>query len=246
MAKAKSEQQRQTEKTKRHGIVTKIVLFIMALPVTVMVTMIVSILVEWGLIWHCNDGPETGVCAFAEFQPGMGVEHSGNMLRAEAGYVNQHFKDSLMGAAPVKLAGELITWTDNNVFRPLGIDDYIQKSNQEKGWAWNYLVSAYTIIKVVLLRLCVLFLSIPAYILFAVVGLVTGLVQRELRKWGAGRESTDKFELSTKLITPSVVLCFVFYLSWPSSINPALIVVPFAALFGYALHLTASNYKKYF
>jgi integrating conjugative element membrane protein (TIGR03747 family) len=246
MTKAKSEQQRQADKTKRHGVFTKIVIFVMALPITVMVTMIISILLEWGLIWHCDDGPGTTVCSFSDFQPGMGVDHSRNMLRAEAGYVNQHFKDSLMGSAPVKVAGELITWTDDTIFRPIGIDDYIRKSNQEKGWAWNYFVSAYTIIKVVLLRLCVLFLSIPAYILFAVVGLVTGLVQRDLRKWGAGRESTDKFELSTKLISPSVVLCFVIYLSWPNSINPALIVVPFAAMFGYALHLTASNYKKYF
>lgn len=246
MAKAKSEQQRQSDRTKRHSVFTKVVLFTMALPITVLVTMIISILVEWGLIWHCNDGPGTKVCSSVDFKPGMGVNHSKNMLRAEAGYVNKHFKQSLMGAAPVKVAGKLITWTDNNIFRPIGIDNYIRKSNQEKGWAWNYFVSAYTIVKVVLLRLCVLLLSIPAYLLFAFVGLVTGLVQRDLRKWGAGRESTDKFELSTKLISPSIVFCFILYLSWPNSINPALIIVPFAAMFGYSLHLTASNYKKYF
>jgi integrating conjugative element membrane protein (TIGR03747 family) len=246
MASTKSEQQRQADKTKRHGVFIKIVLFIMALPVTVLVTMIISILVEWALILHCDDGPGSNFCRFADFQAGMGVHHSADMLRAEAGYVNRHFKESLMGASPVKIAGSVINWFDNNIFKPLGIENYIRKSNQEKTWAWTYFVSAYTMIKVVLLRLCVLILSVPVYLLFAIVGVVTGLVQRDLRKWGAGRESTDKFELSTKLITPSIILCFVFYLSCPSSINPALIIVPFAAMFGYALHLTASNYKKYF
>ena len=243
---AKSEQQRQSDKTKRHGIFTKIVLFIMALPITVLVTMLISILVEWALIFHCDDSSGSKVCSFADFKPNMGVEHSRNMLRAEAGYINSHFKKSLMGSAPVQMAGELITILEQNIFKPLGIDDYKNRSKQERSALWHYIVSAYTIIKVVMLRLCVLILSIPAYLLFAVVGLVTGLVQRDLRKWGAGRESTDRFELSTKLISPSVVLCFVIYLSWPNSINPALIVVPFAAMFGYALHLTASNYKKNF
>lgn len=246
MAKVRSEQQRQSDKTKRHGVFSKVVLFMMALPMTVMVTMIISILVEWGLIWHCNDGPGTTICAWVDFQPGMGVDHSRKMLQTEAGYINQHFKNSLMGSTPVQLIGELIIWVDDHIFRRMGIDDYIRQSNQEKGWAWNYFVSAYLIIKVVILRLCILFLSIPAYILFAFVGLVTGLVQRDLRKWGAGRESTDKFELSSKLISLSIVLCFVIYLTWPDSINPTLIIVPFAAMFGYALHLTASNYKKYF
>jgi len=76
--------------------------------------------------------------------------------------------------------------------------------------------------------------------------LVTGLVERDLRRYGAGRESSDKYELSRKLIVPSIAVCFLLYLSWPNSINPATIVVPFAAFFGYSLHLTASNYKKHF
>lgn len=243
---AKSEQQRQTDKTKRHGLFTKIVLFLIALPVTVFVTMMVSILVEWALMFHCNEDGRSTVCQFAEFKKGMGVNHSRNMLKVEAGYVNAHFKESIMGSAPVLVAGKVITWTDKKIFEPLGIDKYKSKSDQERSAAWKYLVSAYTIVKVVLLRLCVLLLSIPAYLLFAIVGVVTGLVQRDLRRWGAGRESTDRFEISTKLITPSIILCFLFYLSWPNSINPSLIVVPFAAMFGYALHLTASNYKKYF
>jgi len=207
--------------------------------------MIMSVLVEWCVMYSCNKGPEEGVCKFVQFSPNMGSEHSRLMLRQEALYLNEHFKKSIMGSEPIKLAGETITWVDQNIFVPIGINAYKVKAEHEKSWAWEYLMAAYNIVKVVVLRLCVLFLSLPAYLLFLVVGVTTGLVRRDLRKFGAGRESTDRFELSTRLITPSVVLCFVVYLSWPNSINPALIVVPFAALFGYALHLTTANYKKY-
>lgn len=241
-----SHQRQQADKANRHGLFTKITLFLLALPVTILVTIVFSILVEWGLIFHCNDGPGSWVCRFAKFEAGMGIEHARIMLIDEYHYVNEHFKASLIGSRPAVMAGNLITWFDANVFKPLGIEEYRNKQDLDKGWAWKYLMAAYLMVKVVLLRLCVLFLSLPAYFLFAVVGLVTGLVERDLRKFGAGRESADKFELSTRLITPSIVLCFIFYLSWPSGINPAYIIVPFAAMFGFALHLTARNYKKHF
>lgn len=243
---AKSEQGNQKEKTKRHSIVTKILLFIMALPVTIFITMLLSILVEWALIFHCNDGPDTKVCSFASFEKGMGAYHSKSMLKQESMYINVHFKESLMGSSPITLAGKSIRWVDTNVFNPIGVNSYKNKSKGERGAGWDYLVSAYTMVKVVILRLVVLLLSIPAYLLFAIVGIVSGLVERDLRKFGAGRESTDRYELSVHLIAPSIILCFIVYLSWPSSINPSIIVTPFAMMFGYALHLSASNYKKYF
>ncbi|WP_157823681.1 MULTISPECIES: DUF4400 domain-containing protein [Pseudoalteromonas] len=243
---AKSEQHNQQDKAQRQGAFTKIVVFIISLPLTVLVTMIISILVEWSLLYYCDDGPDSNICQFTDFKPEMGADHSKIMLNQEAKYINTHFKESIVGSTPIKLAGSSIRWFESNIFKPLGIDGLKSQSPSARGDAWDYLISAYTIVKVVLLRLCVLLLSLPAYLLFAVVGIVTGLVERDLRKFGAGRESTDKYELSMKLIAPSIILCFVLYLSWPTSINPALIVVPFSALFGYSLHLTASNYKKYF
>ncbi|MFB2639915.1 DUF4400 domain-containing protein [Shewanella bicestrii] len=234
------------DKTHRHGTFTIIVLFIMGLPIMALTTMVFSVIVEWGLIWGCNDDANNRICNFAGFEVGMGAEHSRLMLQVEAGYLNTHFKDSLMGAKPIQFAGKTLSSIDEALFKPLGIDDYKMRSIEERSWGWDYLVSAYTIVKVVILRLCILLLSLPAYVIFAGVGLVTGFVNRDLRKFGAGSESTDRYELSLKLISPSIILCFIVYLSWPNSINPAYVVVPFAAMFGYALHLTMSNYKKHF
>ena len=226
-----SEQQKRAQNTKRQGVFTKTVTFIISLPMPIFVTMIISICVEWFVMY--------------KFYPEMGADHSLQILQQEAKYLNTHFKESLLGSNPITLAGDSITWVDDHIFNPLGIKEYKKRSKQERSDWWTVIVSAYTIVKVVILRLCVLFLSLPAYLLFATVGIVIGLVERDLRKFGSGRESADRFELSRKLISPSIILCFILYISWPNSINPAFIVVPFAALFGYSIYLTISNYKKY-
>lgn len=230
----------------RQGLIHLIFKFLLALPITLILTLLFSIIMEVFLIYKCNDGPTDKICAFADFEPNMGYLHSQNMLQTEASYLNKHFKKSVLGSGPVTLAGKTLKWLDKNIFYPLGIKSYKKTPDNERGQGWHYIIAAYNITKVVFLRLCVIFLSMPAYILFILVGAITGLVERELRKVGADIESTDKFELATKLLVPSVILCFVFYLSWPSSINPSLIIVPFAALCGYAFHLTARNYKKFF
>ncbi len=228
----KAEQHKPADRTQQQGLLTRIIKFIIRLPITVLITLLFSILVEW-FVMH-------------NYYPDLGAEHARQILQQDTRYLNQHFKDSLMGSKPLILAGETLRWVDVHIFKPFGIDAYKSKAKQERGWAWTYLMSAYTMVKVVLLRLCVLLLSLPGYVLFAMLGIITGLVERDLRKFGAGYESSDKFDLSFKLLGPALIGCFVLYMSWPDSINPALIIVPFAAMFGYMLHLAASNYKKRF
>lgn len=241
------EQKKAVDRTRRQGILTKTVTFILSLPVTVMVTLLISVLVEWGLIFHCDQASQAQtLCEWTDFFPHFHENHARHMLNQEAQYLNQHFKDSVMGAEPIRWVGAVLQWVDSQIFQPLGVNKLKSSSSVTKlDREWIYLIAAVYIVKVVLLRLCVLFFSLPAYGLFGLVGLVTGLVERDLRKFGAGRESTDRFELSVRLLAPSIVLCGILYLSWPNSINPAFIVVPFAALFGYAVHLSLSNYKKY-
>ncbi|WP_045391787.1 TIGR03747 family integrating conjugative element membrane protein [Vibrio rotiferianus] len=228
----KSHQEQGRDRAQNAKLSTRIVNWVLGIPVAILITLIFSIVVEWvgmNLIWQDE-----------------GVNHSKAMFISEARYLNKHFQDSLIGSSPVRFIGFTIKVIDDEVFKPIGMGWY--KNRTYRGWrkvVWQHVVSAYYISKVVVLRVLVLLFSIPAYLLFGVVGIVTGLVERDLRRFGAGRESSDRYELARKLVFPSVSLCFILYLSWPNSINPALIVVPFAAAFGWALHLTFSNYKKY-
>lgn len=98
---------------------------------------------------------------------------------------------------------------------------------------------------VFVLRVCVMLFSFPVYGFCAVVGVSRGLVNRELRKWGGGRESSGQFHLWMNLVPFGFAGSWVLYLSWPGTLNPNYIVMPFAIFFGWMLMLTSYRMKKY-
>lgn len=230
---SKSYQQSGHERTKHIGFTAKILNWLVGLPVVLTLTILFSVAVEW-----------VGMNTLWKEQ---GVKHAHNMLVAEANYLNKHFTESILGSSPLEAAKVTVGYVNRKVFVPLGIDSYKRNTNLSgfERVVWEHVLAAYYILNVILIRLCVLLFSVPVYLLFAVVGFVTGLVERDLRRFGAGRESSDRYEISRKFIYPSISLCFVIYLSWPNSLSPSLVIVPFATFFGWAIHLTVSNYKKY-
>ena len=93
-------------------------------------------------------------------------------------------------------------------------------------------------------RLAILSLATPVFLLFSLVALVDGLVQRGLRRWGGGRESLFVSHYAKKAVLPLVVITWVTYLALPFSLDPMFIVIPFATLFAFAEVVTASTFKK--
>jgi integrating conjugative element membrane protein (TIGR03747 family) len=78
-----------------------------------------------------------------------------------------------------------------------------------------------------------------------VVALVDGLVQRDLRRWGGGRESAFIYHHVKKLLFPSLLLAWIVYLGLPFSLHPNFVILPFAGLFAFAVTVTAGTFKKY-
>jgi len=76
---------------------------------------------------------------------------------------------------------------------------------------------------------------------FSLVALVDGLVQRDLRRWGGGRESSFVYHYAKKEALPLVVLTWVTYLALPLTF----VILPFASLFALTVAVTASTFKKY-
>jgi integrating conjugative element membrane protein (TIGR03747 family) len=94
-------------------------------------------------------------------------------------------------------------------------------------------------------KLVIVFLSIPLFLLFGFVGLVDGLVQRDLRKFGGGRESSLMYHSAKRLVFPILILGYVVYLMMPFNFLPAFIFLLFAALFGFFVATTIKTFKKY-
>jgi integrating conjugative element membrane protein (TIGR03747 family) len=76
-------------------------------------------------------------------------------------------------------------------------------------------------------------------------GFVDGLMRRDLRKFGAGRESSFVYHRAKRAVTPLLVVPWIIYLSLPFSLNPLAILIPCAAMLGVTTAITAATFKKY-
>lgn len=80
-------------------------------------------------------------------------------------------------------------------------------------------------------------MTLPLFLMAAFVGLIDGLVRRDIRRFGAGRESEFIYHRARASLIPLAVLPRGTYLALPVSVNPLLILLPSAAIFGVAVAL---------
>lgn len=209
-------------------------------------SLVFSIAVEW--------------VGMAYWWPEQGLEHSRDMLSAEIDYLHSDVGRSLIIADPVAFARTMSERTYFVLFDLTGIESFVSwLSDAPRGdagrfetriHAWlrpatEYAVAAMQVAQVFAVRLTVLVLAAPAFGLFTVVGLVDGLVSRDLRRWGGGRESSFVYHWAKRATAPLLLCSWVSYLALPVSLHPAVIVLPFAGLLAIAVGVTASRFKKY-
>lgn len=99
--------------------------------------------------------------------------------------------------------------------------------------------------QVFVVRLAILVLSLPVFMLAGLVGAIEGLSRRDLRRWGGGRESSFLHRHALAFVFPSVAGAWLVYLAGPWSIPPAFVVLPFAVSFAVALAVSIGSFKKY-
>lgn len=192
-----------------------------------------------------------------------GWRHSERMLQYELAQLSSHFKQSPLVSDPSRTADALISRTYQMLLVDSGVAEWAREASARAqsepesrisfkrllGLAYLQLedygrAAVYTIMTF-LVRLLILFLTLPLFAMAAFVGLVDGLVRRDLRKFGAGRESGFLYHRAKATLTPLAVLPWMIYLSLPVSIHPLFILLPSALLLGTAVNLTAGAFKKY-
>jgi len=198
------------------------------------------------------------------FWPEEGWRHAQGMLNYELAHVSDHFTRSVLVQEPGRSARHLVETAYDWLFVKSGLIDWIRDAAaQSRAGARNtnhdfryylglvyvhvegYLIaSAYTVL-VFLVRLLVLTLTLPLFLMAAFVGFVDGLVRRDVRSFGAGRESGFIYHRARAALMPLAVLPWVTYLALPVSVHPLLILLPAAALLGMAVDIAAATFKKY-
>ena len=184
-----------------------------------------------------------------------GPGHTVAMLHAELAWL-RGVRASLVAADPAAFAISAVAFADEWLWRKTGGAELV---------AWitavppegatllrtslhacaDDLRTAVATTQMLAVRLAVLILATPLFALIAVVGVVDGLVERDVRRWSGGRESSYLFHLAKQFLSPAIALCWLLYLCMPVSLSPGLVVLPFAALFALALRLTVASFKKY-
>ena len=211
-----------------------------------LLSLLFSIVIEW-----------IGMVLWWEEQ---GLEHSRQMLAVELSYLDVDFRRSLLTSDPLRFATDLSGRFYHVLFELTRLTDLIEwitpePSAGEEGFratlhhAYSpiavFFLAAMQMTQVFAVRLAILTLATPVFGLFAGLALVDGLVRRDLRRWGGGRESSFVYHYAKKSAFPLVIIAWVLYLALPFSLHPSWVILPFAIGFGLAVTVTASTFKKY-
>ncbi|TNL09648.1 TIGR03747 family integrating conjugative element membrane protein [Kosakonia cowanii] len=198
------------------------------------------------------------------FWPEQGWRHAQGMLDYELAQLSGHFTRSALVQEPGRTAHWLVEQAYEWIFVKTGLLEWMRNAanqasapshgaaqdfryyiSQAYVWVESYLIAAAYTTLVFIVRLMVLVLTLPLFLLAAFVGLVDGLVRRDIRRFGAGRESGFIYHRAKASLMPLAVLPWVIYLALPLSVSPLLILLPSAVLLGLATNIAAGSFKKY-
>ncbi|WP_204353752.1 TIGR03747 family integrating conjugative element membrane protein [Salinisphaera orenii] len=199
------------------------------------VSILTSIVIEWIGI-YCGWWAESG------------AHHAASNLDTALGWIDTQFTRSLIVAQPVALARTLIGGIYQGAFVSTGITDWLASSAADGG-AWGTIAiyghAAVDVTLLVLVRVVILVLTSPLFVMAAAVAVVDGLVRRDLRRFGAGRESAFVYHYAKRLTGPVFITGWLVYLSIPFSMPPNAFLLPCAALFGVLISIAVGAFKKY-
>ena len=232
----------------RTGLFFKFLEFLFKVFSLVMFSAVMTVCIEWvGMAYHSEDS------GYKDY------EHAQQMMISEyqhfTGYIQTGDSQGLILTKTTDLIKavhhyllvdstffSILSTARLPYFRDTGLERYFRGLITEY---YIYGMAAAHILVVFFIRLCVLVLSLPSFMLFAFVGLADGLIQRDLRRLGGGNESGYIYHWAKRLAFPAISLCWVIYLSIPGSIHPNYIITPFSCLFGVLIMVMASKFKKY-
>ena len=198
------------------------------------------------------------------FWPEQGWHHAQGMLDYELGQLSSHFTRSALVQEPGRTAHWLVERSYEWIFVKTGLIDWMREASAQASapsrggardfrywisqvyvWTESYLIAAAFTTPPFIVRLLVLVLTLPLFLLAAFVGFVDGLVRRDIRKFGAGRESGFIYHRAKASLMPLAVAPWVIYLTLPVSLHPLLVLLPSAMLLGLAVNIAAGSFKKY-
>ena len=191
----------------RQGLFTKGLATVSQAILWLLFSLLFSIIVEWVgmLLWW----------------PEQGLDHSRTMLAKEIGYLDSDFRRSVVTSDPARFAKQVADGTYHYLFEVTRVVAYIQwvfppPRQEEQGVRptlhkiyrplAEFVIAAMQVTQVFSVRLAILSLAPPVFLLFSLLALIDGLVRQDLHRWGGGRESSFVYHYAKKAVLPLVVI----------------------------------------
>ena len=153
--------------------------------------------------------------------------------------------------APVWLVEDLALASDT---LQQGIAALIYSLNGQSGLFWTEtvttvircaLLSAGNVTLTFLLRLAILLQALPLFALTITIGLIDGLVRRDLRRFGAGHESGFVYHYARRMISSSLIATGLVWLAVPIFLEPEYVLILGVVLIGLTISVSVGAFKKY-
>jgi len=249
MAEEKVQQRQQTAPPKQPGLfITLFWLMPWKVIGILLASLLVSLLIEYAgmtFIWA-----------------GEGAEHSRQVMLTESGYLSEGFTRSLILSQPVTVISAWIQQAYQWIFVDTGFISWVNtaRSVHSQGgtvetlsragsWLaralWEYFQATVYVTIIFAIRVAILVLSVPLFIMVSVIGIVDGLVRRDLRRYGAGYESSFVYHHAKRYVKPAMYGPCMLYLAWPTAVWPNLLLLPSAIMLGFVLTVVTGAFKKY-
>lgn len=197
------------------------------------------------------------------FWPDEGWHHAESVFHNEEQSFSETFTQSIVVSNPVQIADTVLSIAYDWIFVKTGLLEQVnavltpQDTDSPRKLTFrqylnvavrnmqNYLLAAAYTTLTFIVRLFVLTLITPLILMAVFVGMIDGLVKRDLRRFIAGHESGFIYHRAKSFIGPALALPWVIYLALPISISPLLIMLPCAVLVGVVVNITVASFKKY-
>lgn len=177
------------------------------------------------------------------------ANHSHHVLEKEITYLGSFNRNLLTGIYPGEIASQFVGWIDwiISFFHLKQISNSLANgTNNSIGVFVSHgieiLIDTLFIFAV---RLSVCLSAATGFALVCLVAFIDGLVERDIRRACGGIESAMIYHRSKRLIIPSMMLSFGFYMTSPISIHPTIVFLPIMGLVGFTIYSTAKSFKKY-
>lgn len=245
-----TDRKRQPQRSGSSGPFT---LLLWDLPISIIAILLGSLMVSLLIEYAC----------IAFLWPEDGAGHSYQVMVAESRWLSEDYTQSLLLSAPVETANRWVHSAWQWLFIDSGFSGWLQsfRQNGQQGqgmipainsigatlirWLGEYLQATVWVTMIFFIRVLILFLSLPLFVLVVISGVVEGLVRRDLRRYGAGYESSFVYHHAKRFIKPALYGPCMLYLAWPTAVWPNLLLLPAALLIGCVLAVVTATFKKY-